>query len=115
MIILIFILTVCVYANIAHELDDDKPLDYEPSISRELIALHFLKNSIAPLFRDSFLQVSFAFEDCNTVTLSVINDPSYFFFHQALCGKMKGMYINFAEEDFFFEFLIQLQKLMQSK
>lgn len=115
MIILIFILTVCVYANIAHELDDDKPLDYEPSISRELIALHFLKNSIAPLMTHNSLQLSFDFEECDNVRLSAIKDPSYILIHQAACGKMTGMHLDFSDENFLFEFLIQLQKLMLSK
>jgi hypothetical protein len=116
MIALIFLLTLCVYANMARELlVDDESLDDEPYMPKEVIGVQFLKDSLEPLMTDNSLQLSFAFEECDNVRLSAIKDPSYILVHQAACGEMTGVRLDFSNEKFFFEFLIQLQKLMLSK
>ena len=116
MIALLILLTLCVYANMAHELlVDDESLEDEPYMPKEVIGVRFLKDSIEPLMTNNSLQLSFAFEECDNIRLSAINDSCDILVHQAACGEMTSVRVDFSNEKFFFEFLLQLQKLVRSE
>lgn len=111
MIVLIFLLTLCIYVNMAHELlVDDESLEDEPYMPKEVIGVKFLKDSIEPLMTNNFLQLSFAFEECDNISLSAINDPCYILVHQAACGKITGVRLDFSDENFFFRIFNSITK-----
>lgn len=112
MIALIFLLTLCIYVNMAQELSTDDSLDYEQTSPEQVMGVEFLNHSIAPLLKDNFLRLSFDFEDCRNIGLSNIKEPLYFLFYQKMCGKLTNVHLAFSEETYFFEFLYQLQRLM---
>lgn len=115
MIALLFLLTLCIYANMAQLVDIDDFMDDKETSAKHVMGVRFLKDSIEPLMKDNFVNLLFVFDYCTNTNLSDIEDPSYILVHQAACGKITGVRLDFSDENFLFEFLIQLQKLMLSK
>lgn len=116
MIGLFVFLALGIYATKARELLVDHSLNSSSSIPKDVTAFRFLKDSIAPLIKAYSMQLSFGFEDCDDIRFSEIKEESsYLFVHQSLCGNIRGMYVDFADENNFFEFLLQLQKLVRSE